>query len=126
METHLGKVPVFKSATRIALEIDWNRMRVRECVMSKLITMEEIMSKQKLEGYLVPVVELAKYYDTDVTALKRKLKRKGFKIDKAIVMYNGSERSLNVMSAVDARAFINAPITDNNLICHDDLDTLLD
>jgi len=123
METHLGKVPVFKSATRIALEIDRNR--IKECVI-QLITMEEIMSKQKLEGYLVPVVELAKYYDTDVTALKRKLKRKGFRIDKVIAMYNGSERSLNVISAVDARAFINAPITDNNLICHDDLDTLLD
>ncbi len=123
METNLSKVPVFKSAARILVMVDRNK--IKECVI-QLITMEEITSKQKLEGYLVPVVELAKWWGADVTALKRKLKRKGFKIDKAIVMYNGSERSLNVMSAVDARAFINAPITDNNLICHDDLDTLLD
>jgi hypothetical protein len=88
--------------------------------------MEEIMSKQKLEGYLVPVVELAKWHNTDVTALKRKLKRKGFRIDKVIAMYNGSERSLNVISAVDARGFINEPGTDSKLLCADDLDTLLD
>jgi hypothetical protein len=94
--------------------------------MSKLITMEEIMSKQKLEGYLVPVVELAKYYDMDVTAMKRKLKRKGFKIDKVVAMYGGSERPLNVISAVDARVFINEPDTDSKLLCSADLDTLLD
>jgi hypothetical protein len=102
-----------------------DRNRIKECVI-QLITMEEIMSKQKLEGYLVPVVELSKYYSMDTTAMKRKLKRRGFLIEKVDVMYNGEERSLNVISAVDARAFINAPITDNNLICHDDLDTLLD
>ena len=123
METHLGKVPVFKSATRILVKVDRNR--IKECVI-QLITMEEIMSKQKLEGYLVPVVELAKWWGVDVTALKRKLKRKGFRIDKVIAMYNGSERSLNVISAVDARGFINEPDTDSNLLCADDLDTLLD
>jgi hypothetical protein len=123
METHLSQVPVFKSTTRILVKVDRNR--IKECVI-QLITMEEIMSKKTLDGYLVPVVELAKFYTVDATAMKRKLKRKGFKIDKAIVMYNGSERSLNVMSAVDARVFINEPDTDSKLLCVDDLDTLLD
>ena len=123
MAAHISQVPVFKSATRILVKVDRNR--IKECVI-QLITMEEIMSKQKLEGYLVPVVELSKYYSMDTTAMKRKLKRRGFLIEKVDVMYNGEERSLNVISAVDARAFINAPITDNNLICHDDLETLLD
>jgi len=123
METNLGQVPVFKSATRILVTVDRNR--ITECVIH-LITMEEIMSNKKLDGYLVPVVELAKWCDTDATALKRKLKRKGFKIDKVIVMYDGSERSLNVISAVDARTFINEPDTDSKLLCADDLDTLLD
>jgi hypothetical protein len=123
METNLSQVPVFKSATRILVKVDRNR--IKECVI-QLITMEEIMSKKKLDGYLVPVVELAKFYTVDATAMKRKLKRKGFKIDKAIVMYNGSERSLNVISAVDARAFVNEPGTDSKLLCSADLDTLLD
>jgi len=123
METNLGKVPVFKSATRILVRVDRNR--IKKCVI-QLITMEEIMSKKTLDGYLVPVVELAKYYSMDTTALKRKLIRKGFKVDRVTVMYNGDERLLNVISAVDARSFINEPQTDKVLICHDDLPTLLD
>ena len=126
METHLSQVPVFKSAARIPVTASWETLPTRDPMWPKFITMEEIMSKKTLDGYLVPVVELAKFYTVDATAMKRKLERRGLKIDKVIVMYGGSERPLNVISAVDARAFVNAPGTDSKLLCVDDLDTLLD
>jgi broad-specificity NMP kinase len=100
-------------------------MSARECVMPKLISMEEIMSKKNLEGYLVPVVELAKYMDTDVTALKRKLKRRGYKIEKIVAMYCYCERAINVISAEDARTFLNSSAFDKRLILSEEIDKLI-
>ena len=109
MATHTGRLSGAKSTSRISLGIDWGMITKpiggwKES-MSTVVSMLKVKSNKKISGKVL-VVDLANYLPMDISALKRKLKRRGIVIHKTLCHYGGMVREMCTINSKDARNFL--------------------